>query len=188
MPSLTVVSGVIPRRPARLLAATAFLVVAACARSAPPKSGGDRPPSASAPEWRRAPGTGDHRCVDVDRLGRVSAGQRGDSRILNVRSGQIVAGNFASLAGSGTFGNADFVAKIYWLPQRNGIAKDNALTVVVTNLTSRGSHTQRFGGPGRWAQAEGYYFWATGVRLPGHARWRLTAEAPGHWGCFTLTT
>ncbi len=162
-----------------------------CARSnGPPSSGNaDAPPGAAAPGWHEAPGTDDRRCVDVDRLGGAEPGRRGDTGILNLRSGQIVAGNFASLAGSGIFGERDFVAKIYWLPLHNGVAKDNVLTVTVTNLGTGAPRTQRFGGPGRWARStDGYYFWATGIRMPGHARWRLKGEAAGHWGCFTLTT
>jgi hypothetical protein len=113
--------------------------------------------------------------------------------MLNVRSGELVAGNFAHFENTGKPGDANFVAKIYWEPLHNGVAKANKLSVSVVNLRERSqpARVQRFPEPeqGRWQRStDGYYFWAAGIRLPGHGRWQLTGEAPGHWGCFLITT
>jgi hypothetical protein len=162
--------------------------------SSTPLVEGEAAPEASSPGWHDAPGTADRRCVDVDRLltsGEGGSGGSKQGRILDVRSGELVAGNFANLDGAGRPGDSDFAAKIYWEPLHNGVAKANVLTVTTANLSaaSRSTHTRRFGGPGRWARTnEGYYFWATGVRLPGHGRWRLNGVARGVWGCFIVST
>lgn len=137
--------------------------------------------------WREAPGTADRRCVDVDPLRAQGKGRRlgpaeGDL-VLDVRSGEFLAGNFAQLIGSGQPGAPDFKAKIYWLPRDDEVARNEPLTVTVESLddSSQPAIVERF--TSKAFTQEGS-FWPTGTNIPSKGRWRLTAEAPGHWGCF----
>lgn len=179
----------------RRAAALVLIVCTACA-GGPDRSAAMRSesavPNTSGPYFRTTEGTTDRRCVDVDALLHSGAGMgTGRNRVLDVRSGEIVAGNFANLAGAGEPGDLDFVAKIYYVPLRTDVAEKGRLLVKIVNLADPdgGTITQRFGGPGRWAQTtEGDYFWATGTRLPGHGHWRITAQASGHWGCWVTST
>jgi hypothetical protein len=171
----------------------------------PPTSevGGPADATAFAAWFESRPGTAEQRCVDVDQLRKEQKWSQlvgADSTpitnpggtpvlILDVRSGDIVAGNFADLSGAGSPGDADFEMKIYWVPEDSQLANREPLTVTVTDLHgTRADTTSRF--DGAWqVRADGVnsYFWASGVPLPESGRWRVTAQAPGVWGCFELT-
>jgi hypothetical protein len=142
------------------------------------------------------PGTADHQCVDVDDLRARHAwrtvpepnGQT--ASVLDVRSGEIVAGNFYDLSGTDHPGDPAFSAKIYWIPLDPTIAKTNPLTLTITDLdnTSTPATTLHLGGDGTASMTvDRYYFWPSGTPLPHRGRWRITAEAPPEWGCFELT-
>ena len=93
--------------------------------------------------------------------------------------------------GSGTPGDPDFRAKIGWVPLDRLVAKTSALDVRVEHLADPpvGAPVRlRLGGDGNhsWTGA-GEHFWPSTVPFPAAGRWRLTATAPGHWGCFELT-
>lgn len=129
--------------------------------------------------------------MDVDALlagGRwtdVSSFDGSVSRILAARSGEIRAGNFYELSGAGMPGDPDFVAKLWWVPKDPDIARTVDLTVTVASASepSREPITLQFGP----ASSGPVFFWPSGIPLPSHGRWQLTAEAAGHWGCFLLT-
>lgn len=108
--------------------------------------------------------------------------------MLDVRSGEFVAGNFAEIDGYSQPGEPDFRAKIYWVPDDRHIAEAEVLKVTVEKMHDGArSHTQRFGGDGTNAWSDGRYFWPSGISLPEHGQWRLTAVAPDHWGCLLIT-
>jgi hypothetical protein len=133
--------------------------------------------------FARAPGSAERQCVDVDELRardvwrEVSTPDGTTVRVLDVRSGEILAGNFYGLTGAGDPGDPDFVAKIYWVPN------DSDVAVQSLDDPARSPITTQFGN----ASAGGRFFWPSGTPLPGHGRWRLTAESIGQWGCFVLT-
>ena len=133
-----------------------------------------------------APGTARHECVDVDPLREADHGEGN----LDVRSGELLAGNFRELTGQGQPGDPDFQAKVYWLPLGDDeVVKTNPLILTVQSLSDPAAPPTvlTLGGDGVWAQAGDGYFWPSGVALPSHGRWRLEAQAPGHCGCFVLS-
>lgn len=147
-------------------------------------------------DWAQTRGTSAHVCVDVDALRARRSwttipGPGASDRVLNARSGELVAGNFYELLGRGTPGDPGFVAKIYWVPRDPEVAKTEALTVTARYLgdARQPTVTVGFGGDGTW-QSSGTgtgYFWASGTPMPRKGRWRLTATALGVWGCFKVT-
>jgi hypothetical protein len=92
----------------------------------------------------------------------------------------------------------DFVAKIYWVPVDPEIARtvqravvvqaqDNpAVEPVIIDIGSE-PESSATGVGGGAASSGGRNFWASGVPLSAVERWRLTAEAPDHRGCFEFT-
>lgn len=142
--------------------------------------------------WRSAPGTDARECVDVETLRLAGAGRRvgpnAQDVVLDVRSGDFLAGNFALWSGTGRPGGPDFRAKIYWVPRDPVIAKQAVVTVTVERVDVPGFDplVQSFGGDNTWAMTPDGAFWPSGTAIPGRGRWKLTAEAPGHWGCFIV--
>lgn len=137
-------------------------------------------------EWATAPGTGERSCVDVEQLD-----PEGDGVPLGVgdpgpavRSGEILAGPLGDLVGVGQPGDPDFRAKIYWVPLDPEIAETEELVVTVEYLgVEEVAPTElRLGG----AHSGDRYFWPSSTPLPRRGAWRLTATAPGHWGCFEI--
>ncbi len=125
-----------------------------------------------------------------------------NASVQSVRSGDFVTGNLTVLKSE----SDTLTKKIYWLPQDPAIAKTARLKVTVSDPATPNEPTipQRWGkelGKG-WIPADGsqpvttgtlapgstvYYFWPSGIRFPAHGRWQLTAEAPGHWGCYIVS-
>jgi hypothetical protein len=152
---------------------------------------GQPPSSLTDSRLGESPLTSSEDCVNVDEqlaLGAWVESEGPDgaiSRVLDLESGQIRAGNFYDLSGEGKPGDPDFVAKIYWAPLDPEIAEDHPLLVRVENLDRRDQvvevevTTAAFGG--------GQYFWPSAIPLPDSGSWRLTATAPEHWACFELT-
>lgn len=148
-------------------------------------------PTSRAEYFASAAGTAERRCVDVDEARRVGqwkdvvAPDGSTSRQLALRSGEIIAGNLYELVGAGMRGSSDFVVKIWWVPLDPEIAHTTDLTVTVSSIddpTADPSVT-RFG----YGSTTDGFFWPSGIPLPGYGRWRLTAEAGDHWGCFELS-
>lgn len=171
----------------------------------PPTSVAGGPPddAAFAAWFESRPGTAEARCVDVDELRQQPAWvQLADVDgspmtnpdgspvlVLDVRSGDIVGGNFSDLSGEGSPGDPDFKMKVYWVPEDSDLASREPLTVTVTDLHGPSvDTTSTFKGASQ-VRADGVtrYFWPSGVGLPESGRWRITAQASGVWGCFEVT-
>ena len=185
---------------------TLLLTLASCASSTagPPPSVSDAlAATATTVDWStlsraerlaRAPGTPDHSCVDVDRLRAtrswhtVADGRGGEVPVLDVRAGDFVVGNLYQPSGTGTVGGPDFVAKLYWVPVDPNVAKTATLDLTVEGVDITGGvrHLQ-VGGDGAYSGNPGDYFWPSGTPLPGRGPWKVTATAPGHWGCIVLS-
>ena len=135
-------------------------------------------------------GTSERACVDVDQI--VAAEEPTmvgpeDNRqpVFDIRSGEILAGNFASAVNQWSTEWPDGAAKIYWVPFDHRLANTGPLEVTVEPLDSNDPAVlQTFE---QIASSTAGVFWATGTKFPQPGRYRLTATAPGHWGCFELT-
>lgn len=138
-----------------------------------------------AERWSSALGTADRECLDVAALDLADGGPdgAGDPAAV-VRSGEILAGPFGLLAGVGTPGAQDFRAKIFWVPNNTDIARTEDLTLLVEFLDTGGVEPTELVLPG--AHSGDGYFWPSSTPLPSSGTWRLTATAPGHWGCFEV--
>lgn len=139
-----------------------------------------------------APGSSEAVCVDVDHIVATEepdmVGPDGGVPVLDIRSGEILAGNFANIVGQwATFGPSG-EAKINWIPLDRMIARREALEIAVERLDADDQpETVMFGGDG-WSSAPGVgAFWPSELLFPRPGRYRLTATAPGHWGCFEFT-
>ena len=100
-----------------------------------------------------------------------------------VRSGEILAGPLDGLMGVGRPGHQDFRAKIFWVPLDPNVAADAEMTLTIEHLDAETAINElRLVG----AHSGESYFWPSSVPLPDAGRWRLTASAPGHWGCFDI--
>ena len=192
-----------------LVGLASVVLAAACSPTAerivtgagPPSTAGSVPASTTATtsalsreeRWASAPGTAARECVDTDRLWAERAARRPgpapEDDFLWARSGEFMAWSFGELFASGTPGAPDYDAKISWEPLDPDIAETEALDVTVEHLAdpAREPLRLRLGGDGGGASTGDGYFWTSGVPLPAAGRWRLTATAPGHWGCFELS-
>lgn len=134
-------------------------------------------------------GTSVRACVDVDQIVATEepemVGPEGNRQpVFAVRSGEFLAGNFASVVGNWSEWPSGEV-KIYWIPFDWHVAFTEPLEVTVEPLDSNDSPVvQTF--EVRASNAGGI-FWPSGTKFPEPGRYRLTATAPGHWGCFELT-
>ena len=133
-------------------------------------------------------GTSDRVCVDVDEIVTTEepemVGPDSDQPVFAIRSGEFVAGNFSSVVGKWPeWQNGE--VKLYWVPFDWRVAFTGVLEVTVEPLEGNGpAVVQTFDVR---ASNAGGVFWPSGTRFPEPGRYRLTAEAPGHWGCFELT-
>lgn len=140
------------------------------------------------PGFEDALGTAERVCVDVDEIVATEepemVGPENNQPVFDIRSGEFLAGNFASVVGSWSdWANGE--VKLYWVPFDWQVAFTEPLEVTVEPLEGSGSAViQTF--DVRAGNAGGV-FWPSGTRFPAPGRYRLTAEAPGHWGCFELT-
>lgn len=110
-----------------------------------------------------------------------------DSRmpVFNIRSGDILAGNFGSIVNQWSPEWPDGAVKLYWIPFDHRVATTGSLEVTVEPLdASDPPVVQTFVTPASTATT---VFWPSGTKFPQAGRYRLTATAPGHWGCFELT-
>ncbi|HEX6300583.1 MAG TPA: hypothetical protein VF148_08985 [Acidimicrobiia bacterium] len=103
---------------------------------------------------------------------------------IDIRSGEILAGNFASVVDR--FSDwPDGEVKIYRVPFDHRVALTGPLEVSVEPLDSTDpAVVQTFEVR---ASSAGVVFWPSGTKFPAPGRYRLTATAPAHWGCFELT-
>jgi len=133
-------------------------------------------------------GTPERVCVDVDEIVATEepemVGPEDDQPVFATRSGEFVAGNFASVVGKWSeWPNGE--VKLYWIPFDWQVAFTEPLEVTVEPLEGNGSAViQTFDVR---ASNSGGMFWPSGTKFPAAGRYRLTAEAPGHWACFELT-
>lgn len=134
-------------------------------------------------------GTPERVCVDVDEI--VANEEplirgEGDSAVsvFDVRSGDFVAGNFDSVVDEwATWPGGNM--KVYWVPFDHITARTGSLEVVVEPLDPVAAPvTLTFE---QTASTASGVFWPTGTVFPHPGRYRLTATAPGHWGCFEVT-
>lgn len=142
-------------------------------------------------EFADALGTASRACVDVDQLvAEVVQGtlNPANAPVVDVRSGDFVAGNFAVVVGRWESFEDGGVAKIYWIPADISVARSEVLEVEIEPLDPAGTtQIMSFGGGGNYSWVESGAFWPSGTSFPHPGRYRLTARAPGHWGCFELT-
>ena len=135
-------------------------------------------------------GTSERACVDVDQIVANEepkmVGPEDDRQpVFDIRSGEILAGNFAFVVGQWSTEWPDGAAKIYWVPFNHRVATTGPLEVTVEPLDSNDpAVVQTFE---QIASNAGGVFWPSGTKFPQPGRYRLTATAPGHWGCFELT-
>lgn len=135
-------------------------------------------------------GTPDRTCVDVDRVVAENEPQMvgpEDNRapVYDIRSGEFLVGNFDLVVGRWTSTFAEHGAKIYWIPFDDEVATTRPLEVTVEPLDGdRPAVVQTFT---QTAFTADLVFWPSGTKFPESGRYRLTATAPGHWGCFELT-
>ena len=135
-------------------------------------------------------GTSERACVDVDQIVANEepkmVGPEDDRQpVFDIRSGEILAGNFAFVVGRWSTEWPDGGAKIYWVPFDHRVATTGPLEVTVEPLDSNDpAVVQTFE---QIASNAGGVFWPSGTKFPQPGRYRLTATAPGHWGCFELT-
>jgi hypothetical protein len=134
-------------------------------------------------------GSSERVCIDVDQIVATEApimvGPDQDWPVFDIRSGEILAGNFAIVVDQwSTFGPRG-VIKMHWVPYDHVLARTESLQVVVEPLDSNNeSETLVFD---TIAFNTSAVFWPSGARFPEPGRYRLIATAPGHWGCFEVT-
>jgi hypothetical protein len=138
--------------------------------------------------FAQAFGTDERVCVDVDQIVEtndpVMAGPDQDVPVVNVRSGEMVAGNFLVVVGKWEESNNGNM-KVFWTPLHGAIAETGALTILIERLDrDQPPYTLTFD---VMATGGGVLFWPTGTRFTEPGRYRLTATAPGHWACFETT-
>ena len=135
-------------------------------------------------------GTSERACVDVDQIvtdekPEMVGPEDNRQPVFDIRSGEILAGNFASAVNQWSTEWPDGAAKIYWVPFDHRLATTGPLEVTVEPLDSNDpAVVQTFE---QIASSTAGVFWATGTKFPQPGRYRLTATAPGHWGSFELT-
>ena len=135
-------------------------------------------------------GTSERACVDVDQIvaneePEMRGPEDGRLPVFDIRSGEILAGNFAIVVGRWSTEWPDGAAKIYWVPFDHRVATTGPLEVTVEPLDSNDpAVVQTFE---QTASNATRVLWPSGTKFPQPGRYRLTATAPGHWGCFELT-
>ena len=139
-------------------------------------------------EWRDIPGSASRECVDVEKFQHLArqVGPNPRDMILDLRSGEWVAGSFYDLARasgvapSGT--NADPIQlKIYWI----GLARDLQTPIITARSLSDPARPPVRGTTGSATNSSGT-FTASGVVIPVKGRWRITAASTDQWGCYDV--
>jgi len=141
-------------------------------------------------EWRDIPGSAARECVDVEMFQHLArrVGPNERDIALELRSGEFVAGSFfdlkqrSILAPSDTASDPTYQLKLYWI----GLAREPQTPVVTarsiadpTRSPVRATTSSAFNANGT--------FTASGVVLPAHGRWRITATSADQWGCYDVT-
>jgi hypothetical protein len=139
-------------------------------------------------EWRDIPGSAARECVDVDKFQHLARQVGPDPRnvVLDLRSGEWVAGNFYDLAHAAGVAPSGTVAdpiplKIYW----KGLARDPQTPIITARSLSDPARPPVRGTTGSATNANGS-FTASGVLLPAHGRWHITAASTDQWGCYDV--
>jgi hypothetical protein len=141
------------------------------------------------PGFEGALGTSERACVDVDQIvaseePKMVGPEDNRVPVFDIRSGEILAGNFASVVNKWSEW-PDGEVKIYWVPFDYRVVSVAPLEVTVQPLDSDDpAIVQAFELRASTASA---VFWPSATKFPEPGRYRLTATAPGHWGCFELT-
>lgn len=135
-------------------------------------------------------GTAERACVDVDQIvataePKLVGPEDNRQHVFDIRSGEFLVGNFAFIVDGWSTAWPDGEAKIYWIPFDHRVAMSEVLEVTVEPLDrDDAAVVQTFGQPA--SNAAGV-FWPSGTKFTEPGRYRLTATAPGHWGCFEVT-
>jgi hypothetical protein len=121
---------------------------------------------------KRLPGTSTRSCVDA-------TGQ------TDLRSGEIVAGNFAAFADDMRSRRG---SKLYWIPLHQQLLdvtnrQPTRLLVWGKRLDGAESYFQEHSVV---ATSGGELFFPTGPKLPTLGRWRLMAATGPDWACFDI--
>jgi hypothetical protein len=141
------------------------------------------------PGFEGALGTAERACVDVDQIvaseePKMVGPEDNRVPVFDIRSGEILAGNFASVVNKWSEWPGGEV-KIYWVPFDYRVVSAAPLEVTVQPLDSDDPATEQT--LEVRASTASAVFWPSGTKFPEPGRYRLTATAPGHWGCFELT-
>jgi hypothetical protein len=139
-------------------------------------------------EWRDIPGSASRECVDVENFQHLARQVGSDPRnvVLDLRSGEWVAGNFfdmaraSGVAPSGTLTDP-ISLKIYW----NGLARDLQTPIITARSLSDPARPPVRGTTSSATNSKGT-FTASGVVIPVQGRWRITAASTDQWGCYDV--
>ena len=139
-------------------------------------------------EWRDVPGSASRECVDVEKFQHLSrqVGPNPRDVVLDLRSGEWVAGNFFDLARASGVGPSGTLAdpiqlKIYW----NGLARDLQTPIITARSLSDPARPPVRGTTSSATNSRGT-FTASGVVIPVQGRWRITAASTDQWGCYDV--
>ena len=140
-------------------------------------------------EWRNIPGSASRECVDVEQFQHLArqVGPNPRDMILDLRSGEWVAGSFYDLKTRGVVPPADsssaptYQLKIYW----NGLARDLQTPVITARSLSDPARPPVRGTTGSCTNSSGT-FTVSGVVIPVQGRWRITAASTDQWGCYDV--
>jgi hypothetical protein len=140
-------------------------------------------------EWRDVPGSASRECVDVEKFQHLArqVGPNPRDMILDLRSGEWVAGSFYDLKTRGVVPPADsssaptYQLKIYW----NGLARDLQTPIITARSLSDPARPPVRGTTSSATNSKGT-FTASGVVIPVQGRWRITAASTDQWGCYDV--
>jgi hypothetical protein len=139
-------------------------------------------------EWQNVPGSASRECVDIEKFQHLArqVGPNARDLVLDLRSGEWVAGNFYDLAHavgvapSGTLADP-IPLKIYWI----GLARDLQTPIITARSLSDPALPPVRGTTGSGTNSRGT-FTPSGVLIPVQGRWRITAASTDQWGCYDL--
>ena len=138
-------------------------------------------------EWRNIPGSALRECVAVEKFQQLArqVGPNPRDVILDLRSGEWVAGSFYDLRQRGTVApsgaGSTYQLKIYWI----GLARDPQTPVITARSLSDPTRAP-IRGETTFASNSIGSFTASGVVIPTPGRWRITAASTDQWGCYDV--
>lgn len=137
-------------------------------------------------EWRDIPGSAGRECVDVETFQHLArkVGPNARDMVLDLRSGEWVAGNFYALKqqpAADTSRAPTYQLKIYWV----GLARDSQTPTITARSLFDPSRPVVRGTSGIAFNASGT-FTISGIDVPAQGRWRITGSSTDQWGCYDV--